>query len=179
MPFGLDHPYWIEDSDFDLDFHVRHAGVPPPGDEHQLAEIVARIIGRARDRSRSLWELYVIEGLTDGTVALLLKLHHATIDSQSSMKLFSTVLDDQPAGCAIDAPVAGKAEVEPPPWKLLSQAYLSLLRHPARAARMPIRSFKAFRHFLTGSNSASGPGMRESLLSQWKAKESERAVPCR
>ena len=46
VPFGLDHPYWIEDPDFDLDFHVRHSGVPPPGRDDQIAEIVARIVGR-------------------------------------------------------------------------------------------------------------------------------------
>jgi diacylglycerol O-acyltransferase len=52
VPLGLDHPYWIEDPDFDLDFHVRHSGVPPPGSDEQVAEIVARIVGRPLDRSR-------------------------------------------------------------------------------------------------------------------------------
>ena len=59
VPLGLDHPYWIEDPDFDLDFHVRHSGVPPPGRDDQIAEIVARIVGRPLDRSRPLWETYV------------------------------------------------------------------------------------------------------------------------
>ena len=62
VPLGLDHPYWINDPDFDLEFHVRHIAIPPPGDYEQLATQVARIIGRPMDRSRPLWEAYVIGG---------------------------------------------------------------------------------------------------------------------
>ena len=62
VPFGLDHPYWVDDDDFDLDFHVRHIGIPPPGAADQLAEQVSRIVGRPMDRSHPLWEVYVIEG---------------------------------------------------------------------------------------------------------------------
>ena len=57
VPFGLDHPYWIEDPDFDLDFHVRHIGLPAPGDSRQLSEQVSRIVARPLDRSRPRWEL--------------------------------------------------------------------------------------------------------------------------
>ena len=66
VPFGLDLPYWIEDPDFDIDFHVRHHAVPPPGTMEQLAEVISRIVARPLDRSRPLWELYVIEGVDDG-----------------------------------------------------------------------------------------------------------------
>ena len=55
VPFGLDHPYWVEDPDFDLDFHVREIGLAPPGDDHQLADQVARIVSRPLDRARPLW----------------------------------------------------------------------------------------------------------------------------
>ena len=68
VPMQLDHPYWIDDPDFDLDYHVRHIGLAPPGAADQLAEQVARIVGRPMDRTRPLWEVYVIEGLADGTV---------------------------------------------------------------------------------------------------------------
>ena len=74
VPFGIDHPFWIEDPDFDLDFHVRHTAVPPPGRDEQLAELVARLIGRPIDRGRPLWETYVIEGLPERRFAILTKI---------------------------------------------------------------------------------------------------------
>jgi len=94
VPFELDRPYWVEDADFDLDFHVRHIGLAPPGAADQLAEQVARIVGRRMDRSRPLWEAYVIEGLADGRWALLQKTHHATIDGASGVIMLKMFTDD-------------------------------------------------------------------------------------
>src|SRR3954463_5015871 len=74
VPLGLDHPYWVEDPDFDLDFHIRHTAIPPPGGEEQLQELVARLIGRPLDRSHPLWEMYVIEGVADDRFAVLTKI---------------------------------------------------------------------------------------------------------
>ena len=73
VPLGLDRPYWVEDEDFDLDFHVRHIAVPPPGDREQQAALVARLHSRPLDRARPLWEVYVIEGLADGQGGVLLE----------------------------------------------------------------------------------------------------------
>src|SRR3984893_76186 len=83
VPFGLDHPFWVEDPDFDLDFHVRHTAVPPPGNDTQIGNLVARIIGRPLDRTRPLWLSYVIEGLAADRFAVLTILHHATVDGAS------------------------------------------------------------------------------------------------
>src|SRR3954471_10030542 len=65
VPFGLDHPYWIEDPDFDLEYHIRHIALPRPGDWRQFCIQVARLHSRPLDRGRPLWEMYVIEGLDD------------------------------------------------------------------------------------------------------------------
>src|SRR5204863_8583404 len=73
VPLGLDLPYWVDDPDFDLEFHVRETAIPAPGDDRQLAETVQRVFGRPLDRGRPLWELYVIHGLEGGRVALLTK----------------------------------------------------------------------------------------------------------
>src|SRR3954471_21557050 len=83
VPLGLDHPYWIEDPDFDLDYHLRHIAVPPPGNERQLAELAAQLSAKHLDRRRPLWEMYVIDGLEGGAVAELTKIHHACIDGVS------------------------------------------------------------------------------------------------
>ncbi|MEO6859229.1 MAG: wax ester/triacylglycerol synthase domain-containing protein, partial [Solirubrobacteraceae bacterium] len=83
VPFNLDYGYWIEDPDFDLEFHVREMALAPPGTDAQLAEQVARIFSRPLDRSRPLWELYLIHGLPRGRMAVMTKIHHAAIDGLS------------------------------------------------------------------------------------------------
>jgi WS/DGAT/MGAT family acyltransferase len=97
VPLGLDLPYWIEDPDFDIDFHVRHHAVPPPGSPEQLAEVVSRIVARPLDRARPLWELYVIEGVDEGRlIAQLTKVHHAAIDGAAGAEMLAAILDVDP-----------------------------------------------------------------------------------
>ena len=80
VPFGLDQPYWIEDPDFDIEFHVRELALPAPGDDRQLAIQAARLHARPLDRRRPLWEAYLIHGLQHGRQAVYVKVHHAAID---------------------------------------------------------------------------------------------------
>ena len=87
VPLGLDHPYWIDDADFDLEYHVREIALPAPGGDDQLGEQVARICARPLDRSRPLWEIYLIYGLEGGHVAMLTKIHHAVIDGMSGAEI--------------------------------------------------------------------------------------------
>src|SRR5881396_3084307 len=89
VPFGFHHPVWIEDPDFDLAFHVRRVGVPAPGGPRELDEMVSEIASHALDRSRPLWELWVVEGLAGGRRAYVLKLHHAAADGVASAALIS------------------------------------------------------------------------------------------
>jgi diacylglycerol O-acyltransferase / wax synthase len=96
VPFGLHHPLWIEDPDFDLDWHLRHITVPRPGGMHELTELVADIVAMPLDRSRPLWEAWLIEGLSDGHAALLTKVHHAAIDGASGEELMVALLDITP-----------------------------------------------------------------------------------
>src|SRR3954451_1997743 len=104
VPLGLDHPYWVEDPDFGLDFHIRDTAVPPPGDDRQLAETVARIFARPLDRTRPLWELYLIQGLEGGRVALLTKVHHSVVDGVSGNEILAVLLDSSPEGREIPPP---------------------------------------------------------------------------
>ena len=83
VPLDIDLPYWIEDPDFDLDFHIRESAVPPPGTREQIANTVARIVARPLDRAHPLWELYLVHGLPDGRVGVVSKIHHAAVDGMS------------------------------------------------------------------------------------------------
>src|SRR3954465_8600461 len=103
VPFGIDLPYWVEDPDFDLDFHIRESAVPPPGDDRRLAETVARIFARPLDRNHPLWELYLIQGLAGGQVALLTKIHHSVVDGVSGNEILSVLLDSSPEGRELPA----------------------------------------------------------------------------
>src|SRR5437763_11863086 len=134
VPFSLDHPFWIEDPDFDLDFHVRHTAIPPPGRDDQLGDVVARIIGRPLDRSRPLWETYVIEGLSGDRFAVLTKLPHATVDGPSGAELMTLMLDRDPAGDEVPPPDRPwSPERAPSDAEVLSRATANLVRKPARA----------------------------------------------
>jgi WS/DGAT/MGAT family acyltransferase len=102
VPMSLDYPYWIEDPDFDLEFHVRHIALPKPGDWRQLCIQTARLHARPLDTSRPLWEAYVIEGLDnvagvpEGSFALVTKIHHSAIDGVSGAEIGAAIHDASP-----------------------------------------------------------------------------------
>ncbi len=102
VPFGLDHPYWIEDKDFDLEFHVRHIRLPQPGDWRQLCIQAARLHSRPLDLSKPLWEFTVIEGLENipglpkDCYAIVSKVHHACVDGVSGVDMTQAIHDLDP-----------------------------------------------------------------------------------
>lgn len=142
VPLELDHPYWIEDPDFDLDFHVRHTAVPPPGGDEQLADLVARLIGRPLDRSRPLWETYVIEGLPDDRFAVLTKIHHSTVDGASGAELTMLMLDPSPETPDLPADVDWHPDPAPTDMQVLARASLNLVRKPGRALLLSARALR-------------------------------------
>ena len=139
VPLGLDHPYWIDDPQFDLDFHVRQIGLAPPGAADQLAEQVARIVGRPMDRSHPLWEVYVIEGLADGRWAMLTKFHHATVDGAAGVILLNMLTETDPNQNADLEPIAWEGEPIPADTDLLKRTVQSLVSNPVKAARLQLR----------------------------------------
>jgi WS/DGAT/MGAT family acyltransferase len=142
VPLGLDHPYWIEDADFDLDFHIRELALPPGADDHKLAEQVARIVARPLDRSRPLWELYLIHGLPDGRVAMLTKIHHAIVDGVSGAEILSALLDVGPEGRddVPQEPTGQLSDRVPSDLELLGRAAVNLPLQPLRALRAAPRT---------------------------------------
>ena len=143
-PLGLDNPYWVDDPDLDLEFHIREIALAKPGDDRQFAEQVARLMARPLDRSRPLWEWYVISGLKDGSVALFSKLHHATIDGASGVELIQVLLDTEPGGRTVDAPSEPwEPERTPTPVELLGRALWSYALRPQKMARIQMRMLRA------------------------------------
>jgi WS/DGAT/MGAT family acyltransferase len=136
VPLGLDRPYWIADPDFDLDFHVRSIALARPGTVRQLTDQVARIIGRPLDRSRPLWEVYVIEGLEGDDFAVLTKIHHATIDGASGVELLTIMLDSEPDPERPPAADTWRPDAVPSPMELLARAGWNLALNPGRMTRL-------------------------------------------
>ena len=137
VPLGLDYPYWIDDPDFDLEYHVRELALAPPPTDEKLAEQVARIFSRPLDRARPLWEVYLIHGLAGGHVAVLTKIHHAVIDGMSGAEIMGVLLDLTPEGG--DPPAKprgwGEARREPSDLEMLMRGMLGAPRYVERVAR--------------------------------------------
>jgi diacylglycerol O-acyltransferase len=109
MPFDLANPVWIEDDDIDLDYHIRRTVLPKPGTQEQLEALAARLHSSLLDRSRPLWEFYVIEGLADGTMGFYTKVHHAAIDGQAGVALGNAMLDITPVPRSVKPPRARRS----------------------------------------------------------------------
>jgi WS/DGAT/MGAT family acyltransferase len=139
VPLRLDHPYWIDDPDFDIHFHVRHLGLAPPGTPQQLGEQISRIISRPMDRTRPLWEVYVIEGIETGEWGLLTKLHHSTIAGASGVILLNMLTDATPDATFDLEPREWEGEEPPPASELVRRTVGSLVGNPLKAARINLR----------------------------------------
>ncbi|MGC4964380.1 WS/DGAT/MGAT family O-acyltransferase [Gordonia sp. DT218] len=100
---NIDHPVWIEDEDFDIERHVHRVAVPAPGGEEQVAELCAHLAGQTLDRGKPLWELWVIEGLAQGKVAAMLRMHHAGVDGVTSADLLAELCTMTPEAPDLDA----------------------------------------------------------------------------
>ena len=86
---------WVDDPHFNLGYHVRHTAIPPPGDEEQLRRLVGRLMSQQLDRHKPLWEMWMIEGLSDGRWALISKIHHCMVDGVSGTDLLTVLLDEE------------------------------------------------------------------------------------
>jgi diacylglycerol O-acyltransferase len=104
VPLGLDQPYWVDDPNFDIEYHIREIALPRPGSDAQLTEQVARLHARPLDRSKPLWEIYLITGLARRRAAVYTKIHHSAIDGASGAELLTILLDLTPDGRELPAP---------------------------------------------------------------------------
>lgn len=146
VPFRLDHPYWVEDPDFDIDYHMRRAALPAPGGIEELAEFVGDVCSRQLDRAKPLWEMYIVEGLEDGRIGVVTKIHHCTIDGVSGAELlgelFDLEADPAPRPAPDELPRQGPSV--PSDVELLARAVAARTTRPLRIGRLAYRTGKAF-----------------------------------
>ncbi len=156
VPFGLNHPVWIEDPDFDLDHHVHRQRLTSPGTRVQMDDAVADIAGHPLDRSRPLWEMWVLEGLEDGDVAFVTKIHHSLADGVAAAALLANVMTTEADEADPPPPLEPwRADPIPSAWRLAVDAVvdgLSRLRHLPRLVAGTVRGARAVARHRRGAD---------------------------
>ncbi len=163
VPLNLDHPVWIDDENFDIDRHVHRLAVPSPGGPEELSEMVGHLAGLPLDRARPLWDMWVVEGLADGRIAVFMKMHHATVDGTSGMGLLAHLcsLEPEQDPTPPDPAEVGHAAAAPGELNLLARAVLRTGTRPLRIAKLVAPTVGA----LAGSvdRARKGPAMAAPL----------------
>jgi diacylglycerol O-acyltransferase / wax synthase len=149
VPGRLANPVWVDDEDFDVTYHVRRSALPRPGTQLQLNELVARIMSRPLDRSRPLWEMYLVEGLEGGRFAVLTKTHQAMVDGLSAVDIGQVILDVT-AEPRASAPDAWRPAEEPTAMELVAGAIADNARRPAAVVESVRHGFGDVKQTLTG-----------------------------
>ncbi|MBF6063179.1 wax ester/triacylglycerol synthase family O-acyltransferase [Nocardia terpenica] len=132
IPFALGRPVWVEDSRFDVGYHVRRSALPTPGTDEQLHDLVARLASRPLDHTRPLWEMYLIEGLSENRLAIFTKTHTALVDGSTALEIGHVILDAGPSPREV-ADDAWSARREPGEIELLAMALFELAAQPGEA----------------------------------------------
>jgi diacylglycerol O-acyltransferase / wax synthase len=176
VPLGLGRPVWVDDTHFNLEYHVRHTALPAPGDEVKLKRFIARVMTQQLDRSKPLWEIWFAEGLTGDRFALISKTHHCLIDGISGVDLMSVMLDFGPEPQRIEGQ-PWQPEPEPSPDQVLVDAIRERMTSPAEIMRslqsaaidprlVPSRvleSIKALTEFVGGGFSAPPSSLNQPI----------------
>jgi len=136
IPFGLARPFWADVGELDLDYHVRRAAVPAPGRDAEFDEVVSDIANVGLDRSKPLWQLWFVEGLEGGKVALVFKMHHSIADGFASVRIFEDIFSDAGESAAGEGATAVSGERIPSRLHLLALGLLSQLRLWAALPRL-------------------------------------------
>jgi diacylglycerol O-acyltransferase len=183
-PLFLKHPYrsvrtagqwvWVEDEDFDIEYHVRHSALPKPGRVRELLELCSRLHSTRLAIERPLWEWHLIEGLRDGRVAMYCKLHHALVDGVSAMRLLQSILSTDPSRTDMPAPWENRSRTrEPqPPLETLDLAEMpmramrSALGIGAEAAGLPSALIKTLNRSVRNETSALALYAPRTILNQ-------------
>ncbi|MEU8803008.1 wax ester/triacylglycerol synthase family O-acyltransferase [Spirillospora sp. NPDC048819] len=162
VPLGLDHPYWEDDPDFEPERHITEIGLPSPGTDRQLADIVAMLHEQPLDRSRPLWEMVLIQGLLGGRTAVYVKVHHAAIDGVMAAETLAALLDLSPEPRDLPADETAPARA-PGTAGMLGTGLLRAALHPVRSALSVART-APYLDEIPGLASIPGVGLMSSAV---------------
>jgi diacylglycerol O-acyltransferase len=135
VPFGQGRPVWIDDPQLNLDYHVRHTALPSPGSEEQLQTLAARIFSQRLDRTKPVWEMWLVDGLEGGRFAIVGKTHHCLVDGVSGVDITTVLFDLDRDSAQISDPEPWLPRPEPSPPQILAEALLQRATNPAELVR--------------------------------------------
>ena len=161
VPGNLANPVWVDDPEFDISYHVRRSALPRPGGDAELLEFCARIQSRLLDRDRPLWEMYFVEGLSGGRVAIVTKTHHSMVDGMGAVDIAQVLLDPTPEPRRTVGAV-WMPEPEPTSTALVAEALTGVVRRPAalvETVRLGVRDARSTTAWLTALASATVGGV--------------------
>src|SRR4051794_4318793 len=154
VPFGQGRPVWVDDPHFNLDSPLRHTALPPPGSEEQLRTLGARIFSQRLDRTKPVWEMWLVDGLEGGRFALVTKAHHCLVDGVSGVDITTALFDLDREPAEATTPEPWLPEPEPTRAQLLGDALVQRATNPAEMAR-------GARAIVTAPTRAAGAAVRE------------------
>jgi WS/DGAT/MGAT family acyltransferase len=148
VPFELGRPVWADDPHFNIEYHLRHTALPAPGGEAELRKLVGRVMSQPLDRSKPLWEIWIVEGLEDGRWAMLAKTHHAMVDGVAGTDLLAVIMDLSPEAVRPDVP-AWVPRPSQSGGRLAADAVFNMVRSPYEQVRAVRASTRAVRGALS------------------------------
>ncbi len=143
VPFGQGRPKWVDDPQFNLTYHLRHTALPAPGSEEQLQILAARIFSQRLDRSKPLWEIWLVDGVEDDRFAIVAKTHHCLVDGVSGVDITTVLFDPAADTEPLDAPQPWVARPEPSEAQVLAEAMIERATQPAEVIRGARAVFRA------------------------------------
>ncbi|HSO95142.1 MAG TPA: wax ester/triacylglycerol synthase family O-acyltransferase, partial [Acidimicrobiia bacterium] len=162
VPFELGRPVWVDDPHFNIEYHVRHTALPAPGGEPELRRLIGRVMSQQLDRSKPLWELWMVEGLDDNRWALICKTHHSIVDGVSGTELLTVLLDTSPtAATTVEQP--WHPDPAPSALDLAADALVAMARSPYEqlralraASRVPLQALAQLGEIVSGFAALAG-----------------------
>jgi len=165
VPLGLERPVWVDDPHFNIEYHVRHTALPAPGTEEQLKRLAGRVMSQQLDRTKPLWEIWLVDKLAGDRFAMIAKTHHCLVDGVAGADITAVLLDLAPQPPELHAQ-AWTPEPEPTPAQLMSEAVrerttqpVEILRGVRAATRAPRRMLKEATNFLEGIGALAWAGL--------------------